>query len=78
MTFTSFKFEKGDLLRVRSFTNQVWDAKVVDVDEDERKIKISYIAFSGDFEEWVRLDSDRIDQNSVNNSHGFLNAALAV
>ena len=75
MTFISINFEKGDLLRVRSFTNQVWDAEVVEVDEGACKIKISYITFSGNLEEWIRLDSNRINQKSVSISHGFLNAA---
>ena len=67
--FIAIHFEKGDVLRVRSITNQVWNAEVVE--EGRKRIKVSYIPFGGNLEEWINVDSERIERKSVINCHGL-------
>uniref|UniRef100_A0A1B6CTG9 Tudor-knot domain-containing protein n=1 Tax=Clastoptera arizonana TaxID=38151 RepID=A0A1B6CTG9_9HEMI len=65
------QFAPGSLLEVMDFNQQWYPVKVLEVDYEENEVLVHYQKWSDRYDEWVRMDSNRIRKPNLTRNWHF-------
>ena len=60
-------YEPGIKLEVSDFKGTWYPAKVIEVDREENEVLVHYDKWSTRFDEWIKMDSNRLRPSSDTN-----------